>query len=139
MFMNVAKAVVLATHRRSPEPWPDLGLSSRHLAPVANKPVLFHHLETLSSAGIGETAIVCDRRSSGCIREAVGNGSAWNLDVRYIEASPRESFLSSAAIAAFIGSAPVLVQHGDVLLHEDLLKLRHHVTDNQLDALVIHV
>src|SRR3954463_5539923 len=110
--MKIAKAVVLATDCRGREPWPSLGLSTRHLAPVANKPVLFHHLEALASAGIRETAIVCDRRSNAGIREAVGNGSAWDLEVRYVEASPFESILSSAAVAGFIGSAPVLVQHG---------------------------
>jgi glucose-1-phosphate thymidylyltransferase len=138
MNMTVAKAVVLATDRRNPEPWPDLGLSSRQLAPVANKPVLFHHLEALSSAGIGEIAIVCDRRSSTGIRDAVGDGSTWGLAVRYVEASPNESILASATVARFIGSAPVVVQHGDVLLHEDLLTLGHHAADNALDALVMH-
>jgi glucose-1-phosphate thymidylyltransferase len=138
MNMTVVKAVVLATDRRSPEPWPDLGLSSRQLAPVANKPVLFHHLEALASAGIGEIAIVCDRRSSAGIREAVGDGSAWDLEVRYVEASPHEGILDSATVAGFIGSAPVVVQHGDVLLHEDLLELGHHAADNGLDALVMH-
>src|SRR3954451_11715112 len=109
MHMTVAKAVVLATDRRGPEPWPDLGLSSRQLAPVANKPVLFHHLEALATAGIDEIAIVCDRRSSAGIRNAVGDGSAWNLEVRYVEASPHESVLASPAIAGFIGAAPVVV------------------------------
>jgi glucose-1-phosphate thymidylyltransferase len=136
--MNVAKAVVLATNRRGPEPWPNLGLSTRLLAPVANKPVLFHHLEALSAAGIGETAIVCDRRSSAGIREAVGDGSAWELDVRYVEESPSESVLSSSAIANFIGSAPVLLQHGDILLHESLSTFREQFADHELDALVMH-
>jgi glucose-1-phosphate thymidylyltransferase len=135
--MSDGKAVVLATDRRSPEPWPDLGLSTRHLAPVANKPVLFHHLEALSSADIGEIAIVCDRRSNAGIRKAVGDGSAWDLDVRYVEASPFESMLSSPALAQFIGSAPVLVQHGDVLLHEELSTLRDQFAEHGLDAMVM--
>jgi glucose-1-phosphate thymidylyltransferase len=136
--MNVGKAVVLATDCRGPEPWPSLGLSSRQLAPVANKPVLFHHLEALSAAGIAETAILCDRRSNAGIRDAVGDGSAWNLEVRYVGESPAESILSSSAVADFVGSAPVLVVHGDVLLHEKLSTLREEFTDHTLDALVMH-
>jgi glucose-1-phosphate thymidylyltransferase len=135
--MNLAKAIVLALDCRGPEPWPSLGLSTRHLAPVANKPVLVHHLEALSAAGIGETAIVFDRRSNAAIREAVGDGSAWDLDVRYVEASPSESILASSAIAGFIGSAPVLVQHGDILLRENLATLREQFADGGLDALVM--
>src|SRR3954465_4286896 len=100
--MSVAKAVVLAMDSGSAEPWPSLGLSTRHLAPVANKPVLFHHLEALAAAGIEETAIVCDRRCRAAIRTEVGNGSAWDLDVHYMEESPRKSILSSRAIADFI-------------------------------------
>lgn len=136
--MNVGKAVVLATDCRGPEPWPSLGLSSRQLAPVANKPVLFHHLEALSAAGVVETAILCDRRSNAGIRDAVGDGSAWDLDVRYVEESPAESILSSPAVASFVGSAPVLVLHGDVLLHEKLSTLRDEFADHTLDALVVH-
>src|SRR5215210_6158988 len=134
--MNTAKAVVLATDCRGPEPWPSLGLATRHLAPVANKPVLFHHLEMLSAAGIGETAIVCDRRSSAGIREAVGDGSDWDLDVRYVEASPLQSILASSAVADFVGAEPVLMQHGDILLHDSLSTFGDQFANNGLDALV---
>jgi glucose-1-phosphate thymidylyltransferase len=136
--MNIAKAVVLATDCPGPEPWPNLGLCTRLLAPVANKPVLFHHLDALSAAGIGEAAILCDRRSNAGIREAVGDGSDWDLDVHYLEESPLESVLSSAAVAGFIGSAQVLVLHGDVLLQENLSTLREQFADRELDALVMH-
>jgi glucose-1-phosphate thymidylyltransferase len=136
--MNVAKALVLATECRGPEPWPNLGLASRQLAPVANKPVLFHHLEALSAAGIGETAILCDRRSNAGIREAVGDGSAWDLEVHYVDESPSESILASSAVADFIGSAPVLVLHGDILLRESLSALRASFAVRELDALVMH-
>jgi glucose-1-phosphate thymidylyltransferase len=138
MSMTVAKAVVLVTDRPGPEPWPNLGLSTRHLAPVANTPVLFHHLEALTRAGIGEAAIVCDRRSNAAIREAVGDGSAWGLDVHYHEASPFESVLASPALGGFIGSAPVLIQYGDVLLHEELSALDEQLAGHRLDALVVH-
>src|SRR3954471_6524943 len=136
--MRIAKAVVLAMDSPGMEAWSSLGLSIHHLAPVANKPVLFHHLEALSAAGIDETAIVCDRRSSAGIREAVGDGSAWNLGVHYVEASPAETILSSPAVARFIGPAPVVVQHGDILLHESLSAFRKQVTDLGSDALVMH-
>lgn len=136
--MRIAKAVVLATECTGREPWPNLGFSTRHLAPVANKPVLFHHLDALTMAGIGETAIVCDRRSNAGVRQAVGDGSAWGLDVRYVETSPCEDILASRAIAEFIGSAAVLVQHGDILLREAVTQLGEQFADDGLDALVMH-
>src|SRR5438045_405512 len=104
--MKIAKAIVMATDCRGPELWPSFGLSTRQLAPVANKPVLFHHLEGLAEAGVRETAIVCDGRSNASVREAVGDGSAWDLEVRVVDESPGE-LLSSSAVAEFVGSAPV--------------------------------
>jgi glucose-1-phosphate thymidylyltransferase len=136
--MRIAKAVVLAAESEVREPWPNLGLSTRHLAPVANKPVLFHHLEALATAGVGETAIVCDRRSNAGIRRAVGDGSAWGLRVRYIEESPWDDILASRPLAEFVGSAPVLVQHGDILLRETVTRLGEQFADERLDALVMH-
>jgi glucose-1-phosphate thymidylyltransferase len=136
--MNIAKAVVLAGDCRGAEPWPSLGLSTRQLAPVANKPVLFHHLEALSEAGIHETAIVTDRTTSAGIRDAVGDGSAWDLDVHYVDAASAGSILASRALADFVGSAPVVVQHGDVLLREKLTTLHEQFADHRLDALVMH-
>lgn len=138
MLMRIAKAVVLATESIGREPWPNLGFSTRHLAPIANKPVLFHHLDALATAGVGETAIVCDRRSNAGVREAVGDGSAWDLDVRYIEKSPAEDILASRPIAEFVGAAPVLVQHGDILLCEAVTRLGERFSDERLDALVMH-
>jgi glucose-1-phosphate thymidylyltransferase len=113
-------------------------VSTRHLAPVANKPVLFHHLDALAAAGIRETAIVCDRRSNAGVRESVGDGSAWGLDVRYVEESPSVDILASRQIADFVGSAPVLVQHGDILLCEAVARLGEQFVLERLDALVMH-
>jgi glucose-1-phosphate thymidylyltransferase len=133
--MNIAKAVVLAADCRGPEPWPSLGLSSRHLAPLANKPVLFHHLEALSDAGIRETVIVTDRTTGAGIRAAVGDGSPWDFDIHYVDGSSIESVLSSPAVAEFVGSAPIVIQHADVLLREQLVTLHDQFA---CDALVAH-
>jgi glucose-1-phosphate thymidylyltransferase len=136
--MNIAKAVVLVADCRGPEPWPSLGLPTRHLAPVANKPVLFHHLEALAGAGIQDAAIVTDETTSPSLREAVGDGAAWGLDVRYIEREPSGGILALRELADFVGQDPIVVQHGDVLLRERLTVLGEQFAQNQLDALVVH-
>jgi glucose-1-phosphate thymidylyltransferase len=135
--MNIAKAVVLAGDCRGPEAWPSLGLSTRHLAPVANKPVVFHHLAALCEAGIDEAAIVTDRTTSDGIRDAVGDGSAWGLDVHYVEGAPGADVLASPAVAEFVRSAPVVVQHADVLLRVKLATLHKQFAAHRLDALVM--
>jgi glucose-1-phosphate thymidylyltransferase len=135
--MEIAKAVVLARDCRGSEPWPSLGSPARQLAPVANRPVLFHHLDALQSAGVHQAAVVTDATTCASIREAVGDGSAWGLEVRYLDGDHQADALDWAAVADFAGSAPVLVQHGDVLLRERLAGLCEHFAGSSLDALVL--
>ena len=52
--------------------------------PVANKPVLFYAIEAMKDAGIDEIGIVVGETKDEII-EAVGDGSAWDLSVSYIE------------------------------------------------------
>ena len=135
--MQIAKAVVLAGECRGPEPWPNLGLSARQLAPVANKPVLFHHLEALAGAGVREAAIVTDETTATGIRGAVGDGSSWDLELLHLDGGGSADPLISPAVADFLGGAPLLAQHGDVLLRERLASLWHDFADAGLDALVL--
>jgi glucose-1-phosphate thymidylyltransferase len=57
--------------------------SAKQLVPVANKPVLFYGLEAIRDAGITECGIVVGD-TAPAIRETVGNGSAFGLDVTYL-------------------------------------------------------
>jgi glucose-1-phosphate thymidylyltransferase len=135
--MEIAKAVVLAADCRGEEPWPSLGQPARQLAPVANKPVLFHHLDALKSAGVHEAAVVTDATTHASINKAVGDGSAWGLEVSYVDGDEHTDVLDLAAVAEFAGSASLVVQHGDVLLRERLSALWEHFADSALDALVL--
>jgi glucose-1-phosphate thymidylyltransferase len=53
---------------------------------VANKPVLFYSLEAIREAGISDVGLVVGH-TAPAIREAVGDGSAFGLDVTYISQS----------------------------------------------------
>jgi glucose-1-phosphate thymidylyltransferase len=66
--------------------------SAKQLVPVANKPVLFYGLEAIAEAGITEVGIIVGDTAEE-IREAVGDGSAFGLDVTYI---PQEAPLGLA-------------------------------------------
>lgn len=57
--------------------------SAKQLIPVANKPVLFYGLEAISDAGITDVGMVVGD-TAGAIESAVGDGSAFGLDVTYI-------------------------------------------------------
>lgn len=66
--------------------------SAKQLVPVANKPVLFYGLEAIAEAGVTEVGIIVGDTAEE-IREAVGDGSAFGLDVTYI---PQEAPLGLA-------------------------------------------
>ena len=57
--------------------------SAKQLLPVANKPVLFYGLEAIRDVGIKDVGIVVGE-TAPAIREAIGDGSAFGLNVTYI-------------------------------------------------------
>ncbi len=56
---------------------------AKQLVPVANKPVLFRVVEAILEAGIDDIGIVVGDTASE-IREAVGDGSRWDVKITYI-------------------------------------------------------
>src|SRR3954452_8844228 len=101
--MKIAKAVVLAGACAGPSPWPSVGLAARQLAPVANRPVLFHHLDALAAAGIRQAAIVTDATTRACIRAALGDGSDWGLELTHLHHGGAANVLAYPSMAAFVG------------------------------------
>ncbi|GAA4811543.1 glucose-1-phosphate thymidylyltransferase [Streptomyces ziwulingensis] len=57
--------------------------SAKQLVPVANKPVLFYGLEAIADAGITEVGIIVGDTAPE-IREAVGDGARFGVEVTYI-------------------------------------------------------
>ena len=49
--MEIAKALILAGRGDDDHPWPTAPSAPRHLFPIANRPILFHNLESLRRAG----------------------------------------------------------------------------------------
>jgi len=112
----------------------------RHMLPVANKPILFHALESMAGAGIGEVAIAVTADAQEGIGEAVGSGAAWGLRVTYLRAE-RSHRLPAILMAgeAFLDGHPFVLQHGDGILRHDLRSLVRAVEeqDGGLDALLL--
>jgi glucose-1-phosphate thymidylyltransferase len=113
---------------------------SRHLFPIANRPILFHNLEALRTAGILEATILAEPEAGEAIERAVGDGSRWNLTVRHAVWRSSEGLLGALdAGRDFLHGEPVLVEHGDALLRE---RMRVHVSAfarERLDALALRL
>ena len=60
---------------------------AKQLVPVANKPVLFYVIEDLAEASVQDVGIVVAPETADQIKETVGDGSRWGLDLTYIEQS----------------------------------------------------
>lgn len=111
---------------------------SRHLFPLANRPILFHNLETLREAGVREVAILSHGEGGRAIGAAVADGGDWGMEVSHREWAAVDGM--AAALAAgreLFGSGRVLVQEGGALMRE---RLQTHMTTfgrEQLDALAL--
>lgn len=138
--MKIAKAVILADSVGHAQPWPAVAAGSKHLFPVANRPILFHHLESLHRAGLLEATIVADPAARDAIRSAVGDGRRWKLSVRYEQCTGAGGLTGAlAACRSFIGGEPVLVQQADALLSGRLSPYITAFSDERLDAMALRV
>lgn len=139
--MRIAKAIILAGEQCHAPSWPvGAAPGPRQLFPLANRPILFHYLESLRRGGLLEATILTDERSAGPIRRAVGDGRRWNLAIRY-DACPESEGLAGALATcrSFIGEEPVLVQQADALLRGRLMTHISAFTDEHLDAMALHM
>ncbi|MER6565494.1 glucose-1-phosphate thymidylyltransferase [Streptomyces sp. NPDC001093] len=87
--------------------------SAKQLVPVANKPVLFYGLEAIAGAGITQVGIIVGDTAEE-IRDAVGDGSAWGLDVTYIPQAAPLGLAHAVLIAReFLGDDDFVMYLGD--------------------------
>jgi glucose-1-phosphate thymidylyltransferase len=95
--------------------------NAKQLVPVANKPVLFYGIESLAAAGITEIGIVVGDTQAE-IRQAVGDGSKWNVRVTYIEQAAPLGLAHAVLISEpFIGRDPFVMYLGDNLLNKGIV------------------
>jgi glucose-1-phosphate thymidylyltransferase len=133
------KALVLAGGRGT-RLRPITHTSAKQLVPVANKPVLFYGLEAIRAAGIRKVGIVVadpsemlkpDRRtgetvnvmvnSQAEIRAAVGDGSAFGLEVTYIVQEAPLGLAHAVKISReFLGQEPFVMYLGDNLIKDGI-------------------
>ncbi|MGS2641019.1 glucose-1-phosphate thymidylyltransferase [Streptosporangium sp. LJ11] len=97
--------------------------SAKQLVPVANKPVLYYGLEAIRQAGITSVGIVVGDTGHE-IRDAVGDGSRFGLDVTYI---PQEAPLGLAHCVLiareFLADEPFVMYLGDNFLVDGITDL----------------
>ncbi|WP_217549250.1 glucose-1-phosphate thymidylyltransferase [Streptomyces sp. GbtcB6] len=90
--------------------------SAKQLVPVANKPVLFYGLEAIAEAGITDVGIVVGETEPE-IRRAVGDGSAFGLNVTYLPQAAPLGLAHAVLIAReYLGDDDFVMYLGDNFL-----------------------
>ena len=92
--------------------------SAKQLVPVANKPILFYGLEAMAEAGIKEVGIIVGDTAAE-VMAAVGDGSAWGLEVTYLPQAAPLGLAHCVLIARdFLGDDDFVMYLGDNLLRQ---------------------
>jgi glucose-1-phosphate thymidylyltransferase len=112
--------------------------SAKQLVPVANKPVLFYGLEAMADAGIRDVGVIVAPETGGEIRDVVGDGSRFGLELTYIEQDEPRG-LAHAVLTAeeFLGQTPFVMYLGDNLLRDGIRELVETFRADQPDALIL--
>ncbi|MCX5800353.1 MAG: glucose-1-phosphate thymidylyltransferase [Candidatus Eisenbacteria bacterium] len=97
--------------------------SAKQLVPVANKPILFYGIEAIREAGIRDVGIVVGDTKNE-IRAAVGDGSAFGLNVTYIEQEAPLGLAHAVRISkSYIGGEPFVMFLGDNIIKQGITPL----------------
>ncbi len=97
--------------------------SAKQLLPVANKPILFYGIEAVKEAGIKEVGIVVGDTKNE-IKNAVGRGKKWGINVTYIEQETPLGLAHAVKISQdFIGNDHFVMYLGDNLIKDGITSL----------------
>ncbi|MER5890687.1 glucose-1-phosphate thymidylyltransferase [Streptomyces sp. NPDC001941] len=111
--------------------------SAKQLVPVANKPVLFYGLESIAAAGITEVGIIVGDTARE-IREAVGDGSRFGLDVTYIPQEAPLGLAHAVLIAReFLGEDDFVMYLGDNFIVGGITDLVEEFRASRPDAQIL--
>jgi glucose-1-phosphate thymidylyltransferase len=110
---------------------------AKQLLPVANKPVLFFVLEAIAAAGLKEVGIIIGDTGSQD-KEAVGDGSAFGLDVTYFPQAEPLGLAHAVLIAQdWLGDDDFLMYLGDNFLGDGVAPFIGAFESARLDASVL--
>ncbi|EFE69533.1 glucose-1-phosphate thymidylyltransferase [Streptomyces viridosporus] len=111
--------------------------SAKQLVPVANKPVLFYGLEAIAEAGINEVGIIVGDTADE-IREAVGDGSRFGIEVTYIPQEAPLGLAHAVLIAQdFLGDDDFVMYLGDNFIVGGITGLVEEFRTERPDAQIL--
>lgn len=114
------KGIVLAGGAGS-RLYPLTKVTNKHLLPVGTKPMIFHPIEQLISAGITEIMVITGVEHMGHIMRLLGSGRDFNCDFTYRVQDEAGGIAQALGLAKkFVGKNSVAVILGDNVFEKSL-------------------
>lgn len=111
---------------------------AKQLVPIANRPILSYVLDNISKVGIKEVGIIISPETGAEVRETMGDGSRWGINITYImQAEPRGLAHAVLTAAPFLGSDPFVMYLGDNLIGCGIEKFVDTFTSTKADAVIL--
>ena len=112
--------------------------AAKQLVPVGNRPILFHVLDNLKSAGVNEAGIVISPETGNAVREAVGTGEPWGMRVEYIVQSEPLGLAHAVKVAQpYLGSDAFVMYLGDNLIGSGISDYRGRFERSDAQASIL--
>jgi glucose-1-phosphate thymidylyltransferase len=87
---------------------------AKQLIPLANTPVLIRVIETIRDAGVTEIGVVVGGETAQEIKDTVGNGNKWGVEVTFIDQESPDGLAHAVKISQdFIKEDPFVMFLGD--------------------------
>lgn len=90
---------------------------AKQLVHIANRPILAYILDNIAKVGIKEVGMIISPETGPEIRDTIGDGSVWGLEITYIlQEEPRGLAHAVATGREFLGDSPFVMYLGDNLI-----------------------
>ena len=110
--------------------YPLTKVTSKHLLPVGNEPMVFHSVKQLTTAGITDILIVTNPEYVGAFVSALGGGKDFGCEFTYRVQEEAKGIAHALAFAeGFAGGDRIVVLLGDNIFETSI---RHAVNDFQV-------
>jgi glucose-1-phosphate thymidylyltransferase len=111
---------------------------AKQLVPVANKPILFYCIDNIVQAGIKDVGIIISPETGQEIRDAVGDGGRWGVNIKYITQDVPGGLAHAIKTAGdYLADSPFVMYLGDNLIGTGIDKFVNEFRKNSPEALIL--
>ena len=112
--------------------------AAKQSVPVGNRPILFHVLDNLKNAAVEDVGIVISPETGNAVREAVGDGRAWGMNLEFIMQSEPLGLAHAVKVARyFLGKDSFVMYLGDNLIGSGIREHLERFVSSGADASIL--